>query len=68
MALDLAQVGALAPPNRKERTLVEQIAKESDPIFPCPLTPAPSLVDIVVIVVHNSTWPTARWRANHPAV
>ena len=34
MALDLAQVGALVPLNRKERRLVRQIAVDSDPIFP----------------------------------
>lgn len=34
MALDLAQSGALTPLNRKERELIKQIARRSDPIFP----------------------------------
>jgi predicted aldo/keto reductase-like oxidoreductase len=34
MALGLAQSGALTPLNKKERKIIKQIAKESDPIFP----------------------------------
>ncbi len=34
MALGLAQAGALTPLSAKERTLIKQIAEDSDPIFP----------------------------------
>jgi hypothetical protein len=33
MALDLAQAGALTPLNDNERTLAQEIAGKSDPIF-----------------------------------
>jgi predicted aldo/keto reductase-like oxidoreductase len=34
MALDLAQAGALVPLNENERKIVEEIARESEPVFP----------------------------------
>ncbi|MDP2659922.1 MAG: aldo/keto reductase, partial [Dehalococcoidia bacterium] len=34
MAMGLAQSGALAPLNEKERKIIERIAQQSDPLFP----------------------------------